>query len=62
MLERHVCEVEVDALHEQVGGDEHVVLLATEVEHGAVVAHALEGLCVLELNIFCEASDESEFA
>ena len=41
VLHRDVGEVEVYALHEHVGGDEHLALGV--VKHGAVVANAVAG-------------------
>ena len=53
-----VGEVEVYALHEHVGGDEHLALGVGE--HGAVVAHAFEGAGVLRTDVLREVFDESE--
>ena len=60
VLQVDVGEVEVYALHEQVGGYEHFAVWIGE--HGAVVADAVFRTIVLGCDVFGEAVDESELA
>ena len=53
-----IGKVEVHALHEHVGSDEHLAVGVGE--NGAVVAHALLCAGVLWLDVFCQVLDESE--
>ena len=39
MLQVDIGEIEVDALHQQVGGDENLAIRV--VKYGAVIAHAV---------------------
>ena len=59
VLERSVDEVEVDALHEHVGADQH--LFVGVVHHGTVVAYAVDGGGVLRGDVVGQVSDETEF-
>ena len=59
MAQGDVGEVEVDALHEQVGGDDAAHLLRGS-EDGTVITNALDGAGVLRRYVFSKAFDEAE--
>ena len=48
------------ALHQHVGGDEH--LLVGIIQHRAIIAHAFQRRGVLGLQVFSEPVDETEFS
>ena len=60
MLHVDICEVEVHALHQHVGGDE--CLLAIVVENGTVIPHPIHRGGILGLEILCQSVDKSEFS
>jgi hypothetical protein len=60
VLQRHVGEVEVYALEQEVGADERLLLAG--VYHGAVVAYALHGGGVERLYVFGEPVNETELS
>ena len=55
-----VGEVEVHALHQHVGGDEH--LLVGIIQHRAIITHAFQRRGVLGLQVFSEPVDETELS
>ena len=48
-------------LHEEVGGDKHLLVI-TELQNRGIVAYALYGLFVYGFYILCEALDEAELS
>jgi hypothetical protein len=50
----------VYALKEEIRGDHG--LFTEVIDHGCIIAHANNGGCLLEFNVFCEVFDQSEFA
>ena len=59
VLEGHVGEVEMNAFHQHVGGDENVFVAAI-VQHGAVVTNAMSCLGVLGLDVLGEMPDQTK--
>jgi hypothetical protein len=51
----------VDALHEQVGGDEDVFVVGI-FEDGAVIADTFDGFGVLQFDVLRQSFDEAKFA
>ena len=60
MFEGYVCEVEVYAFEEEVGGDEYLFVVVPE--YGCVVADAFVCGGVLVPDVPGEVLDESEFS
>ena len=60
MLEVDVGEIEVDSLHEHVGGDEHFLIGVGE--YSAVVAYAVFRTLILFLQVFRETVNQSELS
>ena len=61
MTEWGVDEVEVDALHEHIGGDESLFAFGGS-DDGAVVAYALQGAGLSGLDAFGEVANKTKFA
>ena len=59
MLHINISEVEVDTLHEHIGGDEH--LFVGIVEHGTVIANTFDGRLILKCNTLSEPINETKF-
>ena len=59
MFQRHICEVEVDAFHEHVGGYQDVGVFVFH--HRAIVANTLECGGVDMFNAFGDSVDKTEF-
>ncbi len=52
VLQRHVCQVKVHILKQQIGGDENIGV-GRIVEHGSIVAYSHRGRAVSYLEPFC---------
>ena len=60
VLQVDVGQVEMDTLHQQVGGDEHFLIRIKE--YGAVVADAVSRTLVFDLDVFGEMVDQTELS
>ena len=60
MLQVDVGQVEMDTLHQQVGGDKYFLIRIRE--NGAVVAYAVYRALVLDLDVFGEMVDQAELS
>ena len=61
MFERKICQVEVDALGQHVGRDDHNAAVAA-VYNGSIVACAGKRRGIVRLDAGCKTVDEAEFA
>ena len=60
MLQRIVCQVEMYALEQQFGREQHVAVAC--VDYGRIVAAAFDRRGVLRLDARADSFDESEFS
>ena len=60
MLQRIVCQVEMHALEQQFGREQHVAV--ARVDYGRIVAAAFDRRGVLRLDARADSFDESEFS